>query len=302
MKILISDPIDNSAIKSLQSESLEVTYKPEITPEEIAKEIYDFDILIVRSRTKVTADILQNAHKLKLIGRVGTGTDNIDKKTAFEKNITIINAPGANAQAVAELTLGLMLSMLRTIPQAVASTKRGEWRKKEFKGEELCGKTVGIIGFGAIGKKVGKLVEIFGAHVLKHDKDDDEANLENLMSVANIISIHTILVDATRGLINKKLLSKMNKSALLINCARAQIIVEDDLYKAIVNKNIAGAALDVLWQEPITPASKWTTLDNVLITPHIGGQTFEASLQAIHMIVSDIIRFTRGETPLNIVT
>lgn len=302
MNILVSDAIDESALNILRNTNLfSVAYKPDISSEALLAEIGEYEILVVRSRTKVTSAVLQAAKKLKLIGRVGTGTDNIDKKTAHNQSITVINAPGANSQAVCELTIGFMLSLLRKIPFAVASTRNGEWKKKELKGFELNAKKIGIVGYGAIGKKVATVVQAFGATILKHDKDDTRENLELLFAQSDIITLHTVLVDATRNMVNKKLLSLMKKEAYLINCARAEIIAEDDLFETLSEKKIAGAALDVLWQEPIEPTSRWLTLDNVLLTPHIGGQTYEAASTAANIVVSDIIKFAKGETPDHVV-
>lgn len=291
MKLLVADQINSNAITQLESAGFDVVNNPEITAEELASSISDFEILIVRSRTKVPAEIIDIANKLKIIARVGAGTDTIDVAAAAARNIEVINAPGANANAVAELTIGLMLSLLRFIPTADKSTKEGKWLKKQLKGGELTGKTVGIIGYGAIGKKVGALVTAFGANILTHDRDNDMRNLEKLCSESDFITIHSVLTDETRNMINKERLSLMKKTAYLINCARAELIDEQALYDVLSNKTISGAALDVFWDEPITGDNKWTKLDNVILTPHIGGQTGEASQAAAQMIVDKLIEF-----------
>lgn len=291
MKLLIADAIHDEAISKLSAAGFDVKNSPEISPDELLSTIGDYEGLVVRSRTKVTKAMIGAGKKLKIIARVGTGTDTIDVEAAKEKGIEVINAPGANAQAVAELTLGLMLSLIRKIPFADKTTKEGLWQKCELKGTELNGKTVGIIGYGAIGKKVGTLVEAFGANILTHDRDNDGANLQKLLTDSDIITLHSVLNDETKKMINTDKISIMKKSAFLINCARAEIINEDDLYVALSTNMIKGAALDVFWEEPVKSDSRWVKLDNVILTPHIGGQTTEASSEAATMIADKLIDF-----------
>lgn len=297
MRTLIADPIDQDAIDLLTKAGIELDNKPDITSEELIKTIENYDGLIVRGRTKVTRDVIYHANdRLKFIGRVGSGLDNIDLNSAKEKNITISNAPGANSTAVAELTIGLMLSLLRHIPKAHISTKNGHWEKKQLKGSEISGKKIGIVGFGNIGKKVANLVKAFGAEILSHDKDDNRDNLEKLFKRSDIITVHSVLVDQTRNLIDKSLLSLMKPTAYLLNCARAEIIVEDDLYQTLFNRKIAGAALDVFWAEPIPENSPWLSLENLILTPHIGGQTKEASQEAAKMVAENLISFIKNQS------
>lgn len=296
MKLLIADPIHTDAISKLTSAGFDVLNSPEITTDELLSSIGEYEALIVRGRTKVTKDVIDRATRLKFIGRVGSGVDNIDINSANTKGIIVSNAAGANATAVAELTLGLMLSLLRKIPYADKSTKAGEWLKKQLKGGELQGKTVGIVGYGNIGQKVARLVEAFGASVLSHDKNDDQTNLEKLFSSSDIVTVHSVLVDQTRGLVNNLLLSRMKPNAYFINCARAEIVVEDDLFDILSQKKIAGAAIDVFWVEPIPADSKWLTLENIILTPHIGGQTHEASQQASMIIAENLIEYSKGKS------
>lgn len=291
MKVLIADAINEDAIAKLSAAGFDVENSPVITTEELLSNIDEYEVLVVRSRTKVTRSVIDAGQKLKIIARVGVGTDSIDVEAANKKGIEVINAPGSNSQAVAELTLGLMISLLRKIPYADKTTKEGKWLKKDLKGGELHGKTVGIIGYGAIGKKVGALVTAFGATLMTHDRDDDEANVQKLFRESDIITVHTVLTDETRVMINKNNLALMKKTTLLINCARAEVINETDLYDALAHNQIAGAALDVFWEEPLPTDSKWTKLENVILTPHIGGQTREASYAAAMMIADKLIEF-----------
>ncbi len=295
MKILICDPIHQDALSLFKNANIDAFYFAEITPDELLEKIAQFEGLIVRGRTKVTKEVIEKGVKLKIIARIGSGVDNIDVMEAKRKNIIVINAPGANAQAVAELTLGLMLSLLRKIPRADYSMKKGEWAKNMLKGEELHGKKVGIIGFGNIGKRVAHAVEAFGATILTHDRDNDENNLIKLLKESDIVSIHSVLTDETKNMINGSRLSYLKKSAYLINCARAEIVDEAALYTALETGRIKGAALDVFWEEPIPIKSRWLNLENVILTPHIGGQTNEASYNAAMMIAANLVKYSLGK-------
>lgn len=295
MRILITDKFDDEARFFLEKKKFSVDYKPEITPLELLEEIENYEGLIVRSRTKVSKEIIERAKKLKIIARAGSGTDNIDKIKSQEKGIAVINAPGANAQAVAELTLGLILSLIRKIPQADASLHEGRWIKKDLLGSEIYNKTVGVIGFGHVGKKVTALARAFGANVLVVGSHDEDEKLAELLKKSDIVSLHVRLNERTRGFINKEKLTLMKKTAYLINCSRGEVIVEDDLFAVLKEKRIAGAALDVFWQEPLSPQSKWRELPNVILTPHIAGQTKEAAKKSCMMVVADMVKFLQGK-------
>lgn len=295
MRILITDKFDDEARFFLEKKKFSVDYKPEITPLELLEEIENYEGLIVRSRTKVSKEIIERARKLKIIARAGSGTDNIDKSKSQEKGIAVINAPGANAQAVAELTLGLILSLIRKIPQADASLREGKWIKKDLLGSEIYNKTVGVIGFGHVGKKVTALARAFGANVIVVGSHDEDEKLAELLKKSDIVSLHVRLNERTRGFINKEKLALMNKTSYLINCSRGEVIVEDDLFAVLKEKRIAGAALDVFWQEPLSPQSKWRRLENVILTPHIAGQTKEAAKKSCMMVVADMVKFLQGK-------
>lgn len=295
MKILVCDKLHPDALEFLHKKKADLLYLPEISPPELLQKVGDVEALIVRSRTKVSEQVIEKGNNLKIVARAGSGTDNIDKVAAQKKGVAVINAPGANAQAVAELTLGLMLSLLRQIPYANKSMHEGLWLKKELMGEEIYNKTVGIIGYGHVGKKVTALVRAFGANVQVVGSHDEEEKILTLLKSSDIVSLHVRLNDKTRGLMNKDRLALMKPTAYLINNCRGEVVVEDDLYEALVNKKIAGAALDVFWKEPLVAPNRWMKLDNCILTPHISGQTTEASRKACMMAAGDVVKFLQGK-------
>lgn len=294
MKILICDPTHEDAISYLKKQDVEVTYSPEIDAPALLEEVPKFEALFVRSRTKVTKDVIEAGKKLKFIGRIGSGTDNIDKEVAKKHCVTVVNAPGSKSQAAAEHTVALIFALLRHIPRADASMKQGKWLKKKLMGHELFGKTVGIIGHGSIGEKVGKLLSSFDVKMKIHDKVDTEENLSKLLSTSDIVSLHLVLTPETKNLINEERLGHMKKNAYLINTSRAEVIDEDALYNSLKSCQLDGAALDVFWQEPSLGKYPWHKLDNVILTPHIAGETHEAARAASMMVACDIIRFNKG--------
>ena len=299
MKVLISDAIAEDALKIFESEGVDFDYKPDITPEELKKVIKDYEGIIVRSRTKVKKEIIEAATKLKVIGRAGVGLDNIDLVAAEEKGITVMNTPGATSISVAELTIGLMLSLLRFIPQAHASTSAGKWEKKQFKGKELYGKTLGLIGIGRIGREVAKRCRSFGMKIIAYDPYIDKSDiallvsLDELLSKSDIISIHTPLTPETKHMINKEIFDKVKDGAILVNCARGGIVDEDALYEALKSGKLSGAAMDVYEKEP-PGEHKLFTLNNFIATPHIGAQTKEGQIRTGQEIVTKVIEFLRG--------
>jgi len=302
--VLICDQVAPILNDILQKNGLKITYEPEITSDQIKEKIGNFDIVIVRSRTKLTKDLIERANKCKIIARVGVGLDNIDVDAAKTKGIRVINAAEGAMNAVAELVLGLMLSLAREIPRADREIRNGKWLKKELTGTELSGKYLGIVGLGNIGKRLAKHARALNMNIIGYDIiaiPDDFAravgliktDLETLLSSADYISFHVPLTNDTHHLVNPQRLAKMKKTVYLINTSRGEIIDEDALYAALKEGKIAGAALDVFEKEPAT-GNKLATLPNVICTPHIGAQTKEAQTLAANVIAEKIIMILRG--------
>jgi len=302
--VLICDQIAPILNDILQKNGLKITYEPEITPDQIKEKIGNFEIVIVRSRTKLTKDLIDKANKCKIIARVGVGLDNIDVDAATKKGIRVINAVEGAMNAVAELVLGLMFSLAREIPRADREIRNGKWLKKELMGTELSGKYLGIVGLGNIGKKLAKHARALNMNIIGYDiipiPDDFvhevgliKTDLETLLSSADYISFHVPLTNDTHHLVNSQRLAKMKKTTCLINTSRGEIIDEDALYTALKEGKIAGAALDVFEKEPAT-GNKLATLPNVICTPHIGAQTKEAQTLAANVIAEKIIMILRG--------
>ncbi|MBM3709534.1 MAG: phosphoglycerate dehydrogenase [Actinobacteria bacterium] len=300
-KILVTDGIAEDAKKILEAKYI-VDLKKGLSPEELRKEIRDYNAIIIRSATKMTSDIIEYAENLEVIGRAGVGVDNVDVKSATKKGVVVVNAPGSNSNSVAEHALGLMFALARKIPEADYSTKAGKWEKSKFKGIEIEGKTLGIVGFGKIGYIVAKKAIGLGMKVTAYDPfttDEkfsslgiERANkLEDLYKVADFISIHLPKNKDTIDLFNKKEFAKMKKGVIIINSARGGIIVEKDLADAIREGQVGGAALDVFESEPCA-SSPLFELDRVVCTPHLGASTDEAQDRAGIMIaeqVSDVL-------------
>ena len=302
--VLICDKVAPILNDILQKNGLKITYEPEITPDQIKEKIGTFDIVIVRSRTKLTKDMIEKADKCKIIARVGVGLDNIDVDAANTKGIKVINAVEGAMNAVAELVLGLMLSLAREIPRADREIRNGKWLKKELMGTELSGKYLGIVGLGNIGKKLAKHARALNMNIIGYDVIPiaDEfvrevglikTDLDTLLSSADYISFHVPFTNDTQHLVNLQRLGKMKKTAYIINTSRGEIIDEEALYTALKDGKIAGAALDVFEKEPAT-GNKLATLPNVICTPHIGAQTKEAQTLAANVIAEKIIMILRG--------
>jgi len=302
--VLICDEVDPVLNKILQDNGLKVSYEPKITPEQIKEKISNFNIVIVRSRTTLTREIIEKADNCKIIARVGVGLDNVDQVAAKEKNIRVINAAEGAMNAVAELVLGLMLSLARQTARGDREIRNGKWLKNELKGTELRGKYLGIIGLGNIGKRLGRLARALNMNIIGYDvvPIDEEfakevglmkADLDTLLQSSDYISIHVPLLDSTYHLINAQKMSTMKKTAKIINTSRGGVVDEDALYDALKNGNLGGAALDVFEKEPAT-GNKLAQLDNVILTPHIGAQTKEAQSLAANIIGEKIIQILRG--------
>jgi len=302
--VLICDQVAPILNDILQKNGLKITYEPEITPDQIKEKIGNFDIVVVRSRTKITKEMIDKTSKCKIIARVGVGLDNIDVDAAKAKGIRVINAVEGAMNAVAELVLGLMLSLAREIPRADREIRNGKWLKKELMGTELSGKYLGIVGLGNIGKKLAKHARALNMNIIGYDiipipEDFSrevgliKADLETLLSSADYISFHVPLTDSTHHLVNSQRLGKMKKNTCIINTSRGEIIDENALYDALKEGKIAGAALDVFETEPAI-GNKLATLPNVICTPHIGAQTKEAQALAANVIAEKIIMILRG--------
>lgn len=302
--VLICDQVNPILKEVLEKNGLKVTYEPEITPEQIAEKIGNFEVVVVRSRTKMTRELIAKADKCKIIARVGIGLDNIDQEAAKEKNIRVINAVEGAITAVAELVIGLMISMAREIPRTDREIRNGNWIKKELMGSELKGKYLGIVGLGNIGKRLGRLARALNMNIIGYDvvPIDDEfskevglmkADLDTLLSSADYVSFHVPLLDSTHHMINAEKLKMMKNTARIINTSRGGVIDEEALYNSLKDGSLAGAALDVFEVEPATE-NKLITLPNFIATPHIGAQTKEAQLLAANIIAEKIIQILRG--------
>jgi len=302
--VLICDQVSSTLKEILEKNGLKVTYEPEITPEQIAEKIGTFEVVVVRSRTKMTRELVEKADKCQIIARVGVGLDNIDQDAAKEKNIRVINAVEGAITAVAELVIGLMLSMAREIPRADREIRNGNWIKKELMGSELKGKYLGIVGLGNIGKRLGRLARALNMNIIGYDvvPIDDEfskevglmkADLDTLLSSADYVSFHVPLLDSTHHMINAEKLKMMKNTACIVNTSRGGVIDEEALYNSLKDGSLAGAALDVFEVEPATE-NKLITLPNFIATPHIGAQTKEAQLLAANIIAEKIIQILRG--------
>lgn len=299
MRLLICDPLEKEVVAKLK-EKFEVSEGYNLDEGALAGLVKDVDIVIVRSKTKITRHVIEAGKKLKIIGRPGVGLDTIDVKAAGERGITVMNTPEAPAASVAELVFGLMLCLARKITTADSGMKNGKWLKNETKGRELFGKTMGLVGFGHIGSRLARMAKCCGMEVIcatrspeKHREEANKqgikiVNLDELMEKSDFVSVHTPLTDETRHMISERELGTMKPSAFLINTSRGGVVDEGALYKALSEKRIAGAALDVFSTEPYS--GPLTKLDNVVLTPHIGASTDEAQLRAGMMLADKIIR------------
>jgi len=303
-KILITDGLDESG-QSILRASADVDNRKDISADDLLKAIPDYDGLIVRGRTKVTASLMDAASRLKVIGRAGVGVDNIDLDAAKKKNITVVNAPMSTSIAVAELTFGLMLALARELPRADAGMKQGKWLKKELEGVELNGKTLGVIGFGRIGVEVGKRAAAFGMNVIAYDplisegdikqRGAEPVSIQDLYAWSDFISLHLPLNVQTRDMIGKLAFSEMKDGVRIVCAARGGIIDEAELVAALNSGKVAGAALDVFGAEPpgLTEA---VSHPRVIATPHIGAQTAEAQSRASEDIATEVLSALQGKS------
>ena len=310
MKALIADAINEKGIENLK-EVADVVVDTSITPEELYETIGEYDAIIVRSRTKLPAETIAKADNLKIIARAGVGVDNIDVNAATEKGIMVVNAPESTSITVAEHTMGLILSTIRKIAIADASTKEGKWEKKRFMGMELKDKTLGVIGMGRIGSQVVNRCKAFQMDAIAYDPylPADVAKQmgvelletqEELLKRADVITIHVPLTPETKHSISTEQFEMMKDTALIFNCARGGIIDEDALYEALKEGKIGGAGLDVFEEEPAKD-NKLFELDNIVCTPHIAASTKEAQRDAAIIVADEVIEVFKGEMPRNII-
>ncbi len=309
-KVLISDSMSKVAQKIFEENKISVDVKIGLPEEEIIKIISEYDGMVVRSATKVTKNIILAAKKLKVIGRAGAGVDNIDVPTAKENNMIVMNTPGGNANATAEHTFALIMSLLRKVPFANETTHKGKWEKKNIKGTELSKKTLGIVGFGNVGVRLSNLVKGFDMNILVNSKSLESrkkdyphvknVSFEKLISNSDIISFHCKAAKDGKPLITKEHYKKMKATTYIINAARGNIVDEKDLNDALNESLIAGAAIDVYAKEP----AKENILFNnpkVILTPHIAASTAEASIVVAEMIANQISDFLLKGNKINTV-
>ena len=306
MKILILDRIQKEAFEIFEENNLEYNERYDLKPNELKNEIESYEAIIVRSRTKITSDILENARKLKVIGRAGVGLDNIDLNKAKELNVRIFNTPKTPAVSVAELTIGLMISLIRHIPKADQTMHCGQWRKSDYMGSLLNRKKLGLIGFGTIGQEVAKRAIAFDMEIGIYDLDPSVKKIakqlgykvyntiDNLVQNVQIISLHIPATIETENTIDERRLKLLNKNSIIINTARGILVDEKALIKALKNGEIGGAALDVYREEPLKDDDVYGCEDNLVLTPHIGSQTKEAQIQASIDVAKKISDFLKS--------
>jgi D-3-phosphoglycerate dehydrogenase len=298
MKVLVSDPIADKGVEMMQQAGIEVDVKTGLAPEELERIIGDYDVIVVRSATKVRKPLIKAGKNLKLIVRAGVGLDNVDAEYAQARGIEVMNTPAASTNAVAELTVGYLLALARRLPQTTASLRAGKWEKKKFRGSEIAGKTLGLVGYGRIGWLVAKKSLALGMEIIAYDPyvsnprglEMEFVSLEELLKRADYISLHLPLTDETRNLIDAPQFEMMKDGACIINCARGGTINEDALYEAIRLGKVAGAALDVYAKEPAQD-NRLFELDEVIGSPHIGAATVEAQYRVSTEVAERVIEF-----------
>lgn len=299
MKVLICDATDPKALKIIEEAGIEVVNQPDITPEELIKVIPDFPCMVVRSRTKVTKEVLDAGTSLKSVVRAGVGLDNIDIGYAKEKGVKVLNTPSASTQSVAELTVAYLMALARNIPLMTASMKAGKWEKKSFLGSEVSGKKLGLIGSGRIGQAVANRAIALGMTAVAYDPYVTQLpnitlmELDDLLSEADYISLHIPHTDETHNILDASAFAKMKDGVRIINCARGGTIDEEALYQAIQSGKVAGAALDVFAEEPLIDP-KLFSLDQVIGSPHIGAGTTEAKERVGQVAAEKVIETLKG--------
>ncbi|XP_067392454.1 D-3-phosphoglycerate dehydrogenase isoform X2 [Emydura macquarii macquarii] len=303
-RVLLSDSLDPCCPRLLQAGGILAVEKPSLSREQLLAEIQHYDGLIVRSATKVTSDVIQAAEKLQVIGRAGTGVDNVDVEAATRKGILVMNTPTGNSLSAAELTCGMILSLARQIPQAAASMKEGKWDRKKFMGMELHGKTLGILGLGRIGREVATRMQAFGMKTIGYDpittpKDSaafgvQQLPLEQIWPLCDFITVHTPLLPSTTGLLNDSTFAKCRQGVQVVNCARGGIVDEGALLRALQSGQCGGAGLDVFTEEPPRD-SALVNHPNVISCPHLGASTREAQSRCGKEIALQFVDLAQGK-------
>jgi D-3-phosphoglycerate dehydrogenase / 2-oxoglutarate reductase len=312
--ILISDGLSEPGLEVLKQEKgWSIDVRSKMTPEELREKISDAEGLIIRSASKITADVLKHATNLKVIGRAGTGVDNIDLTEATKRGILVMNAPDANTISVADHTVAMLLALCRHLPFAHNDLKQGRWEKKKYEGQELEDKHVGVLGFGRIGKEVVKRLHAFNTHILVYDPYVSERvakemdvhlmNLEQLLATADFITIHMPLLAETTHFLNRERFSQMKPGVQIINCARGELIDEGALYEALEKGIVQGAALDVFSEEPPKSEQLMKLIQHpkVILTPHLAASTLEAQEKVGYQIAVQIRDFLKEGTVRNAV-
>jgi D-3-phosphoglycerate dehydrogenase len=304
MKVLASDKIDEIGLKMLKDAGIEAEMKTGLSEAELIKIIPQYDALVVRSGTKVTPKIIEAGKNLKIIGRAGVGVDNVDLPTATKNGVIVVNSPEGNTVAAAEHTWAMLLTMARQIPQAYSKLKSGQWDRKSFKGVEVLNKTLGVIGLGKIGRRVAAYALGMGMKVIVYDPFVTEEytkslgvelkKLEDVIKESDFITFHIPKTKETANMINKDTIAKMKKGVRLVNVARGGIINEKDLCEALKSGKVAAAALDVFEKEPLPTDCPLLSLDNVIVTPHLGASTVEAQVNVAVDVVEQIIEVLKG--------
>ena len=307
MKVLVSDSLAEEGVKRLES-GADVDVITNLSPEELIQKIGEYDALVIRSGTKVTADVIKAADRLKVIGRAGVGIDNVDVEAATKKGIIVLNTPGGNTISAAEHTIAMMLALARNIPQANAALHKGEWNRKKYTGVEFFNKTLGIVGLGRVGAEVASRMKSFGMQIIAFDPFVTEerakqmgltlAPLETVLREGDFITVHTPLTNETRNLIDEDEFKIMKPGCRIVNCARGGIINEAALAKAVAEGTIAGAAVDVFTKEPPT-GNPLLEQEKVITTPHLGASTAEAQVNVALAVADQILTIAKGGLPTN---
>jgi D-3-phosphoglycerate dehydrogenase len=285
MKVLISDPIAEEGIRILKDSGYDVSVQTDLSPEQLVETIEDYDAIVVRSATKVTRPVIEAGKKLKVIGRAGVGLDNVDREAAGEKGIKVLNTPAATSASVAELALAMMFACARPVVEGTISLRAGKWEKKKFKGTELAGKILGIIGIGRIGSELARRATAIGMKVIAFDpyipamEGVEMVDKDYLLKNSDYISLHLPLTPETKYILSTGDFDRVKQSAAIINCARGGVVDEEALYRALKDGKVRKAAVDVYEIEP-SIGNRLFELDSVIATPHIGAQTAEGQTRA----------------------